>query len=79
MEKKGAKQDGEAMASGASEHRYSGTPGETAAAARRGQPATEREPQQRRAPKKRRESLHTWIVHFDAERSARPPASNEEK
>lgn len=79
MEKNVAKDDGEAAASGPSGQGYGGAPGETAAAAHRGQPAIEREPQQRGRLNKPRESLHAWIVHFDAEPSSGPPASNEEE
>ncbi|MGF6979049.1 hypothetical protein QFZ94_007564 [Paraburkholderia sp. JPY465] len=79
MEKNVAKDDGEAAASGSSGQRYAQTPGETAAAADRGQSAIERGPQQRERLKKPRESLHSWIVHFDAEPSSRPPASDDEE
>ncbi|MGF6852072.1 hypothetical protein [Paraburkholderia sp. CI3] len=78
MEKNVANDDGEAAASNPSGHRSDRTSGETAAAANRGQPATEREPQQRGRLKKPRESLHAWIVHFDAEPSSGLPASNDE-
>ncbi|MBB5414451.1 hypothetical protein [Paraburkholderia atlantica] len=80
MEKNGVKDDGEAAASGPSGQRYAQTPGETAAAADRGQSAIERAPpQQRGRLKKPRESLHAWIVHFDAEPSSRPLASDDEE
>ncbi|NVI02264.1 hypothetical protein [Paraburkholderia youngii] len=79
MEKNVAKDDGEAAASDPSGQRYAQTPGETAAAADRGQSAIERAPQQRGRLKKPREPLHAWIVHFDAEPSSRPPASDDEE
>ncbi|NUY05113.1 hypothetical protein [Paraburkholderia youngii] len=79
MEKNVAKDDGAAAASGPSGQRYAQTPGETAAAADRGQSAIERAPQQRGRLKKPSESLHAWIVHFDAEPSSRPPASDDEE
>ncbi|MGF6919037.1 hypothetical protein OKW41_003777 [Paraburkholderia sp. UCT70] len=78
MEKNVANNDGKAATSNPSGHRSDRTSGETAAAPNRGQPATEREPQQRGRLKKPRESLHAWIVHFDAEPSSGPPASNDE-
>jgi hypothetical protein len=79
MKKNGAKDGCESAASGPSGRRHAKTPGETAAAADRGQLAIERELQQRGRSKKPRESLHAWIVHFDAEPSSRPPASDDEE
>ncbi|WP_233808570.1 hypothetical protein [Paraburkholderia sp. HP33-1] len=79
MAKKVAKDDCEDAVSGRSGHRHAGMPDETVAAADPGQSAIEREPQRRARPKKPRESLHAWIVHFDAERSSGPPGSNDEE
>jgi hypothetical protein len=77
MEKKVEKDDAEAAASGPSRHRPS-KPDGTVGAAEHGQAAIERESRQRGRLKKPRESLHVWIVHFDAERSSGPLASSDE-
>ncbi|KXU84004.1 hypothetical protein CI15_26200 [Paraburkholderia monticola] len=78
MEKNVEKDDAEAAASGPSGRRHAGTPDGTAAAVEREQAANERESRQRGRPKKPRESLHAWIVHFDPERSSGPLASSDE-
>jgi hypothetical protein len=73
--------DDEAAANGSSGHRHAGTPGETVAAAEREHSPGDRtpHPQQRGRPARPRESLHEWIVHFDAERSFGPPAWSDEQ
>jgi hypothetical protein len=78
MEKNVEKDDAGAAASGPSRHQHAGTPDGTATAVERGQAAIERESRQRGRQKKPRESLHAWIVHFDAERSSGPLASSDE-
>ncbi|MCC8402624.1 hypothetical protein LJ655_12100 [Paraburkholderia sp. MMS20-SJTN17] len=78
MTKKAAKDDREAAVSGRSGQPQAGPRDETGAAADGAQPAIESEPQRRARPKKPRESLHAWIVHFDAERSSGPPGPNDE-
>jgi hypothetical protein len=78
MEKDVAKVDDEIAASGSFVQRHAGTADEAAGAADRGQSAIDREQRQRGWLKKPRESLHAWIVHFDAEPSSGPPESNDE-
>ena len=79
MDKSVMKDDGEAAQSSPLGHRHAGkTPDATAAAAPSGRAAVEGEQERRGKQKKPRESLHAWIVHFDAERSSGPPASSDE-
>lgn len=79
MERTVKKDDGEDAASGSFGHRHAGTPNETVAAAKRAHSPGDREPRQRGKPARLCESLHEWIVHFDAERSSGPPASSDEE